>query len=107
MANGRERRVFDDSFKAAAVARKVAGEPFSTIAKDLGIHVNLVRRWVDLSGSGGTSVVSERPPGGPGKPVQAPRRPQATMVARGACEATLRARNEYLEKVLKIHGIQY
>ena len=41
-----KRRAFTDAFKAEAVRLvTVAGHPVSQVAKDLGIHDSLLRRW--------------------------------------------------------------
>jgi transposase len=41
----RERKSYDKAFKLMAVELYRSGKPASTIAKDLGIGVDLVRRW--------------------------------------------------------------
>jgi transposase len=49
----RERRNFDRAFKLSAVRLLAAsGESVSQVARSLGIHVNLLRRWRKQLGDG-------------------------------------------------------
>jgi len=56
----RKRRHFDRAYKVSAVRLLVAsGEPVTQVARSLGIHDNLLRRWRQQLGDGKVTTMSE------------------------------------------------
>ena len=63
------RRQFDQDTKDAAVKRVNEGESKSVVAKDLDIHVNVLRGWLDKAGTTEGSTDTPSAPSGRRMPV--------------------------------------
>ncbi len=103
-----ERRQYDSDFKEKAVARVSAGESFAKVGESLGVHKNLIRRWYDLEHPKVPGAPTWDSPQVPQKPTVQRRKVSSGTHTPGGNElAVLRLRNEYLEKVLSLHGIKH
>jgi transposase len=58
----RKRRVFPDAFKREAVDRvRTSGMTIIAVAKELGLHETVLRRWIARFGGSTTMAPSRRP----------------------------------------------